>query len=307
MGERQNFAGHSPELVCASPVQIRPGPRSENDTMQKSPFPALIYGWPFDAYTAFKAEHFSALKALEESPRHYLSKAVLTPSPALRLGRAIHELICDPRAATIVVYDGIRRGKEWDAFSAEHAAKTILNKKEHETALEMRAAIEQNETAAEIFSKGRGESTIIWDDGGGRGKGRVDWTTPNGGLVELKTANRVTPRSFASSCVSLLYHAQMAFYSHGLTLAQGFTPPTHTIVALEKKPPFDVVVYKVGTEVIEAGARKVLTWLETLKKCRFQGKWPGISGEGMIDLVLPDWALTDGLPEIELNGDDNDG
>lgn len=96
--------GQEVNRACSSTVE-RPGSISpgygckfdscqahaaENDNMSKSPFPALIYGWPFDVYTAFKAEHFSALKAIEESPRHYLSKTVLAPSPALRLGRAIH-------------------------------------------------------------------------------------------------------------------------------------------------------------------------------------------------------------------------
>lgn len=275
--------------------------------MGKPPFPALVYGYSFDTYTKLKGEHFSTLKMLEESPRHYLSKTALPATPALRFGRAIHELICDPATSSIVVYECRRAGKDWESFAAMNADKTILSEKEHAHAMEMRAAIEQSEVARDIFKRGRGESTVIWDDDGIRCKGRIDWITPDGGLVELKTANRVTPRSFASSCVSLLYHAQLAFYDHGLRLAQGFTPPSRTIVAIEKKPPYDVVVYRVGTEVIEAGTRKVIAWLDTLKRCRDAGQWPGISGDGMIDLVLPDWALTDGLPDVEMEGSETDG
>ena len=275
--------------------------------MSKSPFPALVYGYSFETYTKIKGEHFSALKALDTSPRHYLSQSTQQATEAMRMGRAVHELICDPGANGVAVFDGVRKGKEWLDFAAMNANKTILTKKEHGRALEMRSAVEQNECARALFARGRGESTIIWDDDGIRCKGRVDWILPDGGLVELKTAVRVTPRSFAASCVSLLYHAQLAFYDHGLTLAQGFAPPSRTIVAIEKKPPYDVVVYRVGTEVIEAGARKVTAWLDTLKRCRDAGQWPGISGDGMIDLVLPDWALTDGLPDVEMEGSDNDG
>lgn len=271
--------------------------------MGKPAFPALIYGYTFDTYAKIKGEHFSALKAIDTSPRHYLAQSTQTPTDAMRIGRATHELICDPSANGIAVYEGIRKGQEWLDFAATNANKTILTTKEHTRILEMRAAVEHNACARSLFARGRGESTIIWDDDGIRCKGRIDWITPDGGLVELKTANKVTSRSFASSCVSLLYHAQLAFYDHGLTLAQGFNPPSRTIVAIEKKPPYDVVVYRVGTEAIEAGTRKVIAWLDTLKRCRDAGQWPGISGDGMIDLVLPDWALTDGLPDVEMEDD----
>jgi hypothetical protein len=275
--------------------------------MKKSPFPALVFGYSFETYASIKGEHFSGLKMLETSPKHYASNSMLSATSALRVGRAVHELVCDPGAANVVVYDGVRRGSEWHAFAAAHAPKTILSEKEFARAQDMRAAIEHNPVAADLFSKGRGEVTCIWDDDGVRCKSRVDWLLPDGGLVELKSANRVTPRTFAAACVSLCYHAQLAFYSHGLTLAQGFTPPSHTIVAIEKKPPYDVVVYRVGQDVLEAGARKVATWLETLKKCRVEGRWPGISGDGMIDLVIPDWALTEGLPDIEMEDSDGEG
>ncbi len=275
--------------------------------MGKPPFPALVHGYSFETYTKIKGEHFSALKAMDVSPRHYLAQTTQQATEAMRVGRAVHELICDPTANNVAVFDGIRRGQEWLDFAALNDGKTILSVKEHARALEMRSAIEQNPCAAQLFAKGRGESTIIWDDDGIRCKGRIDWILPDGGLVELKTAKRVTPRSFASSCVSLLYHAQLAFYSYGLTLAQGFVPPSHTIVALEKTPPFDVVVYCVGAEVIEAGARKVATWMDKLRACKAEGRWPGVSGDGMIDLVYPDWALTEGLPDVEMEDDNDEG
>jgi hypothetical protein len=273
----------------------------------KPPFPALVYGYSFETYTKIKGEHFSALKALDMSPRHYLAQTMQPATDAMRVGRAVHELICDPAADNVAVYDGIRRGSDWIEFAATNKEKTILNAKEHARALEMRAAIEHNPCAAELFRQGRGESTIIWDDDGIRCKGRIDWILPDGGLVELKTAKRVTPRAFASSCASLLYHAQLAFYSHGLTLAQGFRPPSHTVVAIEKAEPYDVVVYRVGSEVLEAGARKVAKWLDKLKACRVDGRWPGISGEGMIDLVFADWALAEELPDVELEDLNDEG
>jgi hypothetical protein len=275
--------------------------------MSKPAFPALVHGYSFETYTKIKGEHFSALKALDTSPRHYLTQSTQPATDAMRIGRAVHELICDPSADSVAVYDGIRRGPEWSTFASMNSNKTILSVKEHARALEMRAAIEHNPCSAELFRQGRGESTIIWNDEGVRCKGRIDWILPDGGLVELKTAKRVTPRAFASSCASLLYHAQLAFYSHGLTLAQGFRPPSHTIVAMEKAAPYDVVVYRVGSEVLEAGARKVAKWLDKLKACRNERHWPGISGEGMIDLVFADWALTEELPDVEMEDENDEG
>lgn len=283
------------ELPTYAPKHVRPK-RKES---------CITHDLTFDEYAAIDAEHFSGLKALDVSPLHYLSARVSTPTEAMRVGRALHELVCEPNALGIAVYEGRRAGKDWDAFAEANTRKTILSAKEHALVQAMRAALEKNTMAKALFAHGRGEATVRWVDDGISCKARVDWLLPDGGMVELKTSLSVAPRAFASACASRLYHAQIAFYSYGLNKAQGFAPPSHTIVAIEKKTPHDCVVYRVGREVLEAGERKVVGWLDKLRECKASGMWPGISGDGVVDLKLPDWALTDGLPDVEMeDGDD---
>lgn len=262
----------------------------------------LIHGLAFDAYTAIEAEHFSGLKALETSPLHYHRVPRRKDTDALKVGRSVHAFVLDPGSATVAMYDGRRAGKAWEAFRDEHVGEVILSAEDMAKAFDMRAAVASHPIAGRLLSDGAGEVTMLWDLDGIACKARADWVTPSGAIVELKTSRKVRPDAFMREFASRLYHAQAAFYALGLTETQGFEPPEHYVITVENEAPFDVAVYRVGLPVIEAGARKIEAWMSTLKACRASGRWPGVGGDDIINLVLPDWALTEGLEDVELDG-----
>ena len=92
------------------------------------------------------------------------------------------------------------------------------------------------------------------------------------------------------------------FYAGGLATITGREAPEPPhLVTVEKKPPYDVAVYTVEGDAIEAGQRKVDGWLRKLAEARRTGQWPGVAPD-VLRLELPDYVLTDGLEDVDIEG-----
>jgi exodeoxyribonuclease VIII len=264
----------------------------------------LTYRMPFAEYVKIPAIHFSTLKAIDTSPLHYAHavKHQRGDTDALRLGRILHAMVLDPSPPDVAIYEGkVRRGKEWEAFAAEHCGQTILRRDEIEKSVAMRAALLAHPIAGGLLAEGEGEVTVEWSMMGHACRGRLDWLRPDGSFVELKTTRRIAPRAFARDFGSFLYHAQIAFYRGGLEAALGVDASEELprVIAVENEPPHDVAVYPIGYDVLEAGQRKVDEWIRKIDACRTSRRWPGVA-EGEIDLRLADWILSEGMPDVDV-------
>jgi hypothetical protein len=245
-------------------------------------------------YRQIKAINWSTLKWMRESPAHYrywLEHPVET-TPSMRMGIAVHCAILEPEkfAATYITYPGRRAGKDWDAFEAANLDKEILKTDEHETALQIAAAVRRHPVANHLLEIGEAEKTMTWTDEktGLPCKGRLDWL--NGiGLVDLKTSFDISPWKFNSTAARQGYHGQLAFYRRGL-LAQGLDAPAK-ILAVETEPPFDVMVYSLDEDAMWAGDQLVDALLAKVKHCMKTNVWPGRAAEE-VPLQLPGWAWT---------------
>jgi hypothetical protein len=71
------------------------------------------------------------------------------------------------------------------------------------------------------------------------------------------------------------------------------------MIVVENVAPYDVAVYRVGYDAIEAGRRKVGAWVQRVKACTEADYWPGVDGGGVLDMRVPEWA-TDG-DEVDLS------
>lgn len=271
---------------------------------------SITYDLPFADYLALPSVHFSTLKMMDISPHHY-RRAVTqgrADTQALRVGRAVHALTLTPDAADVVVYDGVRRGKTWEVFADEHADKTIITATEHAKVAGMRNAVHMNPTSRALLRAGRPEVTIEWTDSetGLACRCRADFfdttiaSSPR--LVELKTTRAAYPRAFMREFARLGYHAQMAFYVEGIEAVTGARPIVK-MIAVEKDAPYDVTVYDIPDEALEVGSRKIRGWLRAVADCTASGKWPNVNGDEAVKLVLPDWAMTDGLEDVDMGED----
>lgn len=265
----------------------------------------VIYGQSFDEYLALPGEHYSSIKEMYRSPLHYKSRARPRDSDALRMGRAIHTYVLEPGNANVVQFDGRRFGKSWDEFKAAHNGAVILKPDDLQEVAAMHDSVAMHPHARSWLVDGAGEITCQFNLDGIPFKARVDWLSSDGVLVELKTTRDVHPRAFEREYARRLYHAQAALYWMGLR-ACGVDVAGARCIAVDKNAPHEVVVYRIGQDVLEAGTRLIFGWIARLKECRETGIWPGVDGGKVVDLRIPDWALLEGLPDVEMEDGDGD-
>lgn len=229
---------------------------------------------------------FSQLKHIARSPahfRHYIENG-MPDSAAMLLGRYVHRLVLGKGDRDFVLYDGERRGKAWAEFQLLHANKEIVRRAEADVAEQMAAAVAANPAAVEALD-GEREVTLRWSWFGRHCKGTLD-AVPAPGVTDLKTTIDANPRRFIPDATSRGYLAQLAWYIDA-ALACGYTGKTEgRIVAVESKPPYPVVVYRLTEAALEFGRRQYLSWFDALLECERGNYWPGYASD-VVDLDAP--------------------
>lgn len=254
----------------------------------------------YDEYNQVEADRFSDLKYLERSPQayRYHKDNPTPPTPPMILGNAAHKAILEPTCTEFAVFTGpVRRGKIYDAWKEQNALKTQLNIKEMVFVEGMRDAVHAHPIAHKYLKVGKVECSLVWDDltFKRRMKARVDnWIevvgTPT--LVSLKSTVDCRDFRFGAQYAKMCYTAQDALYQNGFYYLTGELPRMVTI-AVENKPPHEIAVYRIPTNVLRVGQQQLQRWIEILAVCEKANQWPG-SVEGEQELVLPAWASPDG-------------
>ena len=282
-------------------------------SMQDTPMTngTLTRGMPFRQYMKLPGEHSSTLKRMMLSPLHYrhARDTVRADSDDFRIGRATHTAVLEPDRFPLeyVVYSesktkGEGAKKNWDAFKAANANKTILDESDYMQALAIRDAVRANPLARDLLAKGSAEVTAQWSHRGTglACKARYDWLGP-AGIVDLKTTRGIDPSSFSRDVAKFAYHVQFALYAEGHAQITGERLPFWAIV-VEKSAPHDVIVYRVPEPLIEEAWKVAWSLLDRVRECTDSGVWPGIA-DGALELALPEWAngttKTQGL-ELEM-------
>jgi hypothetical protein len=262
-------------------------------------------------YVADRAINWSLLKLLDKSPAHY-RHAVEHPdegdTASRTMLRAAHMAILEPDrfAAEVVVYDGgVRRGKAWDAFAAQHAGCVILNEREWATVTAARDAIARHPVASRLLSGGHAEVVLRWtDEATGRAcKGIADYLHEPGSiddrpvLVDLKGCQSVDPEAFARDCARMGYHGQMAHYAAGVEARYGVAPIVY-LVGYESAAPHDVGVFLLSDDDLWLGEQFRRRLLDRLMECERTNTWPGRCPE-VVTLDMPAWAWRRDDPDTD--------
>ena len=253
-----------------------------------------------DSYNDIEGVNWSTLKALRDSPLHYryTLEHGREDTPQLALGRVTHALIFEPEtfARDYAVYeDGDRRGKAWEAFTAEPEGRTIFKPSEIDDAVAMAEAVRRHPLAEPYLDGGRFEQVLTWKDQptGIDCKCKADWIVPRRRLlVDLKTTQSIDGRRFGASAARFGYHGQLAHYEAGVKSALGWAPEEIAIIAVESHAPYDVGVFVVGDDTLHAGREEVRELLDRLAFQRKLNDWPGRYSEKQA-LQLPAWMFAD--------------
>ena len=99
----------------------------------------------------------------------------------------------------------------------------------------------------------------------------------------MKTTEDASPKGFQSSISKFRYHVQSNWYLRGVEGSKQFV-----FIAVEKKPPHMIGVYKASIEMCAAGGRAADKNLHLLSQCRKENLWPGYS-EAIEEIDLPKW------------------
>ena len=258
----------------------------------------------FPDYLALDRLSPSGAKVLTRSPAHYRHHRDHPPAetPALRIGKALHSLALEGRAAFDLAFtvapECDRRtnaGKAlWADFTAASEGKTVLTAAESEQVESMAGAILSHPLAPALLADGTPELSMLWDDPetGCPCKGRMDLARLEAGaILDLKTTLDASPAAFARSVVSFGYSTQAAAYLSGAA-ALGADVTDFVIVAVEKSAPFAVGIYRLPDAALELGRRRWREACALYVQCLESGRWPGYP-ETITELALPNWAMSE--------------
>lgn len=264
----------------------------------------------YDDYAAIKAINWSSLKHMDVSPmafQHNL-KAPEASSEARELGTALHCAILEPlifRERYTVMPDfgdlravegrtskeqGKANKERRTQWLAEHEGAQVLTAEDYERIANMSASV-RGHRAALAAVQGATEQVITWTDPttGLACKARLDIIGE--GVNDLKSAVDVSPRNFGYAAAKYLYHGQMSFYHDGLIHSGRIIPRRLPLfIAAQNRAPWDVAVYNMQSEHVEAGRLLYQRLLRRLAECAAADWWPGVAPE-ITPLRLPHWVV----------------
>lgn len=251
---------------------------------------------PFDTYAKHAGISQSDCKTALESPAKFYEfkyrngRAKQKPSAAMLDGIIDHAaileterffedfIVCPPRNTKL--------GKE-RAAEIEKAGKTPITAAQAHNAGEIILRIGDNEIVSELLSTGEPEVSIFDKDQetGLEIKGRLDWLTGDGVIVDVKTVGegKAGPHDFAKQIANFKYHMQAAHYME-LAGAERFI-----FVAVERSYPYGVGVYELDAPALAEGAALRRKALRLIADCEQNGVWPGYTPE-IKTLSLPSWG-----------------
>ena len=204
-------------------------------------------------------------------------------TPAFILGRAAHSLILEGRTTfdrDFVVSDGPINPKTGEAYGTKTKAyadwlatqdREIVSGKDYSFILNLQKSVHLHAAASELLAKGEAEGVVRDEYCGVPCQIRMDWFSPESGLVDLKTCDSL--KWFESDCRRYGYIFQLAFYRAVIRTVTGITVPIH-IIAVEKNEPFATSVWQLTGDVLDTAERINEAALERYKKCLYTGVWP---------------------------------
>ena len=227
-----------------------------------------------------------------KSPRLYHKKMAgeIEPadSAALTLGRAVHTLVLEGRAkfdSEFLISEGPINPKTNEPFGRQTRAYRewasqqklpVVSGADFGFMAKLQAAVWTHPVAADLLDKGVSEKTLRCAYNGEMCQIRMDWFREdyNGRpiICDLKTCD--TLDFFENDAWRYGYPHQMAFYREVFARGCENVKPDCYLIAVEKREPFRVAVYKLTEGLLEQCARQNEAALAELRKCRDEESWP---------------------------------
>ncbi len=215
--------------------------------------------------------------------RKLTGKVAEKESRAYAVGSAAHKLILEGNIAFDTAYTvangpvnpktGQPYGKQSKAYAEWEATqeKPIISFEEKEWLEKLRFAVQSNPEAEKLLAQGRAEGVVRATIDYMPCQIRIDWFSPEFGIVDLKTAADLD--WFDSDLKRYGYILQLAFYRMVLREATGVDAPV-SIIAVEKDEPYRAGVWFINQDVLDQAERINRSAMGRLFNCLQTGNWP---------------------------------
>ena len=237
---------------------------------------------------------FSSLKAFSESPLAFINYKVgpRTESPAMLAGTMIHRAILEPEVydlTTCVWRDGRRGTTAHRDFVEDHLGQEVLTPKEDERYRTAAKIVRTHPLADELLEHlTHAEEKVEFEHMGLKHRGIIDGRG-QGYIMDLKTTNDVSMRSFTNTVWSFKYYMQAAIYMHAARL-HAYDVSNYYIIAMQSAAPFQVVVYKIDQNYIDRGHLLWESLLEEYHAWDGKAQHPGYQDYDYSVMRTPTWA-----------------
>lgn len=215
-----------------------------------------------------------------------------------RFGQAAHALILEHKRPPVCPYPNMRRkeARQWK-LAQELSHLPWVKHEEGPMLDEMLGRVKAHPAARAVLSmRGRAEVSIVYDHPSGvRCKARIDYLPYRAKniilpVVDYKTTgSSAGPEAFAKRCYDAGYYQQAAWYIDALKSIDYAVSYEFIFIVQEKTPPFNVGVYRLNEDAIEAGRALNEKAIRMWAQCTDSNEWPGLSSE-MKEIDLPAWA-----------------
>jgi exodeoxyribonuclease VIII len=247
---------------------------------------------PAETYHGTDALSKSTMTKALKSPAHYQAALMerSEPSKAMQLGTAIHTSILEPALYSEIVailpsdIDGrTKEGKVWREANKSRIQLTVV---EHVEVQGVAHSVRSHPFWDIITLPHKIEASVFGQDleTGLALKARPDLWVNETTLVDIKTTDDASPEAFTRTIATFRYHIQAAHYL-AMTGAEEFY-----FVAVERKAPYAVAIYKLDSEWLQAGEILRRNAIMTIHECRALDSWPAYPTATQT-LSCPKWAL----------------
>jgi hypothetical protein len=151
-----------------------------------------------------------------------------------------------------------------------------LKSKQYATALNVTEALEEFRAKTGLFTAGKPEQTLVWDEGDHWARARIDWLPddPAAPLLDLKTTGGLaTIAGWGRRCFEFGADLQTAMYPRGCEFLRGEAPEGMLFVVVETDPPYGIRVFELDPVALEVGRAKCAAARAVWFQCMRDG-WP---------------------------------
>lgn len=278
---------------------------AENRHTVQTVTPGLYPDLPPSAYHAGPGTSKTHLDLIRRAPQVYYEEVVLgtaegKDTDAMVEGDALHALVFEPETRFVEEF-ALAPTKErrsnadkaaWQEL--EDAGFQIVRQAAWDRVHRMRDAIYRHPAARKILEKGAAEQSYYGfdPDTGEPCRCRLDWVTPRGLFVDLKTAPEggASPWGFFRKAKEFRYYVQAPYYLDvgAWSGALDSEDSDFVFLVVEKEAPHLVGAYYMPPELMDWGRRDYREDLDRLVECRTAGYWPGYS-DRLEPMPVPEW------------------